>query len=274
MVPDFGRRGDRFVAVFDREWKTVARTRLYWVVAVGFAVTVLVTSLIGGISGYVAVVLKLLTPLEILLPVLGAAFGYRALLVDRASGELAMLRTFPLSRLAYVSGVLVGRLTLLLGVVTTSLLLVGLVVPFATGGSNQYLLRQTTYNGPLLYVRFTVLTALATVVFGTVVTAISAAASESRRAVALAVLLVVGLTIGLDLAIVTGYAVDVFSKETLPWLLAMSPASAYRGLVLELVIEPAAASSIEGGWVLANVIGLLVWLVGSLAVATRLIWDV
>lgn len=267
------RMNGRLAAVFEREYMTVRRTRVYGFVGLGFTALVLALALVGGVSGYISVVLNLLTPLEVLLPVLGAAFGYRALLADRASGELQILRTFPLSRRTYVSGILLGRLLVMLVVVLVPLVLVGLAVPLLTGGSSEFLLRRTTYNGPILFVRFCVLTATAAVVFFTTLAAVSAAAADSRRAIALAVLSVVGLAIGLDIAIIAGIATDLVAPELLPWVLAVSPVSAYRGLVLALVVEPATAGSLQSGSVVANLLGLTVWLLGTVAVSFRLAWD-
>ncbi|MFB6102491.1 MAG: ABC transporter permease subunit [Haloplanus sp.] len=262
----------RLTAVFEREFATVIRTRVYGVVGVGFVATVVALGLVGGVSGYVGAILNLLTPLAVLLPVFCAALGYRSLLTDRESGEADVLRTFALPRWAYVGGVLLARLTVVVLIVLLALVVVGVAVPLFSRGSSEFLLRRTTYNGPLLFVRFSVLTAIATAVFFTAVTAVSAAASRSRRALALGVLLVVAFTVGLDLVIVAGIATDVFTPDLLPWLLALSPVSAYRGLVLALVVEPATASSLQAGSAFANSLGLVGWFAGSLAAATKLVW--
>lgn len=262
----------RLVAVFEREFNTIIRTRVYGIVALGVVSAIVVLGLVGGVSGYIGVILNLLTPLAVLLPVFCAAFGYRVLVVDSESGELDVLRTFSLTRGVYVSGVLLGRLTLMVPVVVVALAIVGIAVPLFTGGSSEFLLRRTTYNGPLLFIRFCVLTAIATVVFFTIVAAVSAAASRSRRAIALGVVLVVALTVGVDLVIVAGVATEIFSSDLLPLLLALSPVSAYRGLVLAFAVEPATASPLQAGSAFANFLGLLGWFAGSLTVATNLVW--
>ncbi|MBX0296913.1 hypothetical protein [Haloarcula nitratireducens] len=263
---------NRLLAVFEREFRTIIRSRTYGVIALGFVVAVLALSAIGGVSGYISVILGILTPLEALLVVLGAAFGYRALLADDLSGELDMVRSFPIPRVAYTGGVLLGRVTAIVSIVLASLFIVGVVVQLSPSGSTDYLLRRTAYNGALLFVRFSVLTTIAAVVFFTVITAVSAAVNRLQQAISMVVLVAVMLALGLDVAILTGLATNVLSPSSLPWLLALSPLSAYRGLVLALVIESASAATLQSGSVLANSIGLLGWAIGSLVVSVRLVW--
>lgn len=264
---------DRLVATFEREFRTVVRTRVYAVVALGFALSVLTLAIVGGVSSYVGVVLDLVVPLEVLVPVLSAAFGYRALLADERSGELPIVRTFPLGRTTYVAGILLARAVAVVVAVLVPLLVLTVTTPLLTGGSSRYLLRQTTYDGPVLFVRFTLLTLVASVVFLAAVLAVSAVARRTRSAIALVTVLLVALTVGLDLLIVSGYALSLFSPETLPWLLPLSPASAYRGLVYGLVIDPATAASLQAGSTLLNAGGLLVWFLLSVAGAVSFVWE-
>lgn len=259
-------------AVIEREFRTVMRTRAYLLVSLGFAAVLVGLALVGGVSGYLSVVLNLIVPLELLLLVLTAALGYRALIADRESGELDILRTFPVSRSAYVSGILVGRLTVLLWVVLGTFLVIGIAVPLLTPESSQFLRRQTTYNGLLLFVRFGVVTALATIVLFTIMVALSAVARESNRGLALVILAGVSLAVGFDLAIVAGFAVDLFPGTWLPWLLATSPLSAFRTIVLGTVVEPAVESEMRAGSVTASVASLLLWFAAALKVATTFAW--
>lgn len=258
--------------VYDRERLTVSRSRSVLLVATGYGLLVLLLGMIGGVSGYVGMVLNLLTPLEFLLPVIAAAFGYRALLEDELSGESAVLRTFPLSRESYVGGILLARIVILLAVVLGPLEVIGIVVPFAADASSRFLLQRTTYSGVVLYLRFAVLTAAGAVVLFTIVATVSAAARQLRRAITLAVLIAVALAVGFDLLIIGGYAVDLFPPEWLPWLIAGSPVSAYRSLVLTLVVEPTATMSIEAGSSILSILGLLLWLFGSLGASIVLVW--
>jgi ABC-2 type transport system permease protein len=260
-------------AVIEREFRTVTRTRAYILTLLTFVAVLVGLALVGGISGYISVVLNILLPLELLLPVLAAAFGYRSLIADRESGELEMLRTFPISRLTYISGILIGRLTVLLLVVLGTFLVIGISVPLLTPESSQFLQRQTTYNGPLLFIRFGVLTALATTVLFAIMMALSAVSRNSSRGLALVVLGGVGLAIGLDLAIVVGFAVELFPQGWLPWVLATSPLSAFRTLVLGTVIEPAVESQMRTGSVVGSLVSLFLWLSGALIVAVSFVWE-
>lgn len=263
---------ERFLAVYEREFTTVVRTRVYGIIALGFVLIILGLGLTRSVSGYVSVILNLLVPVEVLLPVLCAAFGYRALLADRESGELDMLRTYPLTRVTHISGVLLSRLTFVLLIVMLSFLFVGILIPVLKQGGSEFLLRRTSYNGPVLFVRFGVLTSVSSVVFLAIITAISAAAGRSQRMVAVAVFAVFGFALSFDLALVGGFATDVFAPRPPSWMLAVTPTSAYRGLVLRFVIEPASASSTRSGSAVANVVGLFVWFVGSFATAVYFDW--
>lgn len=262
----------RTAAVAERELRTVTRTRTYGVLSIGFVTVLVGLALTGGVSGYLSTVLNLLTPLELLLPVLTATFGYRALIADRESGELDILRTFPLSRPAYVGGVLIGRLTVLLTVVLGTFVVLGVAVPLITPESSQFLRRQTTFDGLLLFVRFAVVTSLVTVVLLTIVTALSAVARRSNRSLALTGIVVIGLVVGLDLAIVTGSAAGFLPNKMLPWLLAVSPLSAYRTLVLGTVVEPAIETTLRAGSIGASLLSLSLWLLSAVGVAAAFVW--
>jgi hypothetical protein len=54
-------------------------------------------------------------------------------------------------------------------------------------------------------------------------------------------------------------------------LIALSPASAFRGLVLDLVVG--AVSGRDAGSALGGLIGLVGWFGGSLVVAVLTVWD-
>ncbi|MFC6730499.1 ABC transporter permease, partial [Natronoarchaeum mannanilyticum] len=126
---DVGARADRTTAVFERELGTLARNRLYPLLAVGFAALIVAIALGSDVSGYVPLVATLLTPIELLVPVLVAAMGYRSILGDRERGELDVLRTYPATREEYVVGVFLGRLVAITATVVAPLLAVGVAVP-------------------------------------------------------------------------------------------------------------------------------------------------
>ena len=70
---------ERLFAVADRELTTVVRTPAYVLAAAGFVVVVLGLALASGLTGYVPLAVDLLAPVEVLVPLLAVAFGYRSL---------------------------------------------------------------------------------------------------------------------------------------------------------------------------------------------------
>ena len=63
------------------------------------------------------------------------------------------------------------------------------------------------------------------------------------------------------------------SPETLGPLVAISPNSAFRGLVLGTAVGDVFTRSAPTGSPLVNVLGLLAWLVAGLVVAVRTVWS-
>ena len=262
---------DQFVTVFERELRTLGRTRSIWLLAVGFLGLTLGIALLGGASGYVPLSLSLLTPLELLIPVFAAALGYRAILADRERGELRILQTYPIESETFTGGVYLGRLTGLLCVVIGSLLFAGLLVPIVRP-SPAILTRTGGLDSPLLYLRFVVLTAVFAAVLLAVMVLLSATVRNARRGLVLAVVLVLVLAIGFDLAIVLGLAGNLVAPESIPWDLAMSPVSAYRGLVLTYVVALAVTTPIEPAAPLLSIASLLLWFLFSLLITAWQVW--
>jgi ABC-2 type transport system permease protein len=254
-------------ATVRRELRTVSRTRVHLLLAGGFGLAVVGLVWLSGATGYVPTVLSLLTPLEVLLPVLTAAFVYRSVLGDRERGELALVRTYPTRVRTYVLGVYLGRATALLGAVLVPLLLVMTMVALGSRDAT-FLVQHSGLDSPTLFVRFVVLTALFAAVLAAVFTALSAVVRAVRRGIALAVALVVVLVVGLDLAIVAGLATGLLPEGVLPVVLTLTPNGAYRSLVLETVVAPVVTSPVRAGAPLPAVLGLLAWGVGSLLVGT------
>ena len=106
-------------AVARREIRTATRNRGTLVLFVGLAAILLGLTWLGDghESGFAPTVVDLLTPVELLVPVLAFAFGYRALLGDRESGELETIRTYPIASGGYVFGVWYGTLYSMIGTV-------------------------------------------------------------------------------------------------------------------------------------------------------------
>ena len=265
--PGWRHRLGRVVA---RELRTVARTRTFGLLAAALAAVVVAIAWVGGgvRAGYVPAVVDLLTPLELLVPIVAVAFGYRAILGDRRRGELDVLETYPLSARELVVGVYVGRALALTVAVVVPLVVVGLGVVLAREAPLAIYATHAGADSPLLYARFVVLTAAFALTMLAVAVAVSALVGGSRSALALAVLALVVLLVGLDLALVAGLASGVLGESSLVHALAVSPLSAYRGLVFETVVLTAAGTGPRVASPGASLVGLLVWTVGSLAVAT------
>ena len=262
----------RLATLIDRELRTVARTRAYLVLSVGFALVVLGLAWTGGTAGFVPVVLTLLTPMEVLVPALAVAFGYRAVLGDARRGELDVLRTFPVTRFEAVLGVYLGRASALFVAVSLPLLLAGVLAGLLGGASSTVFVTHGGADSVLLYLRFVVLTAVFALVTLAVALVVSTAMTSLRGAIALGVALVVVLVVGLDLGLVAGLAAGVVPDWALQWLLALSPNSAYRGLVLQTVVGPVGLADVRAAPALANVVGLALWLAGGLALAVWTVW--
>jgi ABC-type transport system involved in multi-copper enzyme maturation permease subunit len=254
-------------AVIRRELRTLARTRVHLLLAGGFVLAVVGLVWVSGSTGFVPTALSLLTPLEVLLPLLTAAFVYRAVLGDRERGELALIRTYPTRIRTYVAGVYLGRVTALLGAVLVPLLIVLVMVALGSVEST-FLVQHSGLDSPVLFVRFAVLTALFVAVLAAIFTALSSVVRVLRRGVAVAVAVVVLLVVGLDLLIVAGLATDLLPESALPVVLTLTPNGAYRSLVLETVVAPVVTSPVRAGAPVPAVLALLAWGLGSLLVAT------
>ncbi|MFB6122813.1 MAG: ABC transporter permease [Haloferacaceae archaeon] len=264
---------DQLFAVVGRELRTVVRTRAYAALAVGYAALVVALAVTGGASGYLPLILDLLTYVEVLVPALAVAFGYRAVLGDARRGELDVLQTYPLSKTTFVLGVYLGRVTALLAVVLVPLLLVAALVPLVGGTQSSVLATHAGADSAFLYLRFLVLTALFSLVCLGVALAVSATADSVRAAVALGLGFLVVLVVGLDVGVVAALAAGVVGEGSLQWVLALSPNSAFRGLVLETVVGAVSSPSVRAAVPAANLVGLGIWLAGSLSLSIWAVWD-
>ena len=232
--------------VFRRELATIARTPGYGVLAVGLLLVLggLIAAGGGGRTGFVPAVVDLLLPAEVLVPLFAVVVGYRALLSDTASGELAVIRTYPVSVTSYVVGVLLARMVALFVVVVTPFALLGLFIWLTAAPDTGIFATHTGVDSPYLFVRFLVFIMLFGVAFLSLAAAVSAVASSRRSAVALAALTFVAGVVGGDLALLRALA-DGTSPSAIPVWLALTPNGAFRGLVFEYVIGAAFAP--DGG---------------------------
>ncbi|AUV81177.1 hypothetical protein C2R22_05480 [Salinigranum rubrum] len=93
---------------------------------------------------------------------------------------------------------------------------------------------------------------------------VSAAGTSSTGALAVTFL------VGIDASVVAGLAGSL-SPDVLPLAVVLSSVSAFRGLVLDLVIG--AVSGRDTGSTLHGLVGLVGWFCGSLLAAVVTVWD-
>lgn len=266
---------DDLFVVATRELQTVIKTPALIALAGVFAVSVIGVAWAGtgGSGGFVPLILDLLTFVEVLVPLLAFAFGYRAILDDRLTGELDMLRTFDVDRVAYVGGVYVGRAVALVGVVIMSLLVAGVLVPTLTADQPTFLAQNRAADSALRFLRFVALSAGFTLVALAVTLAVSAAARTLRSAFVLATVLIVAFVVGVDTALIAGLASGVVPPKDTALFLAVSPNSAFRGLVLTEAVGVVGGVSLNAGNTLLNAIALLVWWLLGLGIAVWRVWS-
>ena len=266
---------DDLFVVATRELRTVVKTPALVALAGVFAVSIVGVAWAGtgGSGGFVPLTLDLLTFVEVLVPLLAFAFGYRTILDDRLTGELDMLRTFDVDRTAYVGGVYVGRAIALVGVVVASLLAAGVLVPVLTADQPMFLAQNRAADSVLRFVRFVVLTAGFTLVALAVTLAVSAAARTLRTAFVFAAVLTVAFVVGVDTALIAGLASGVVPEDGITLLFAASPNSAFRGLVLEAAVGVVSGASVNAGSTPLNVSALLSWWLLGLGTAVWRVWS-
>ncbi|MFP4188070.1 MAG: ABC transporter permease [Halobacteriales archaeon] len=260
--------------IFRREVLTVLRTRSYLALGVGYAAVVVAAAWFSGgaESGYLPVASSLSTPTELLVPVVGFALGYRAVLSDRSTGELDVLKTYGLGRAEYVLSLYAGRLVALSVVLVAPLIVVGGLVWTQSGPSITVIAWHGGVDSPLLLARFAVLT----IGFGasvlSVAVAVSAVSGTVRSALALVVLVWLALAVGADLGVIAGVVTERLGDDAVVWLTSLSPNTAFRGLVLETVVG-VASEGVRATSATASVFSLVAWTVIPLGVAVRTVWE-
>ncbi|SEH12727.1 ABC-2 type transport system permease protein [Natronorubrum sediminis] len=260
----------RLKTIVRRELRTVVRTRTFFVLALAFAAVVLGIAVVGESiqAGYVPTLVDLLTPLELLVPVLAVAFGYRAILGDDQRGELDVLETYPVSGRELVLGVYLGRAIGLLATVVVPLVIVAVAVAVTEGSQLSIYATHSGADSPVLFGRFVVLTALFALSVLAIAIAISSVVSGTRSALALAVVALVILLVGMDLAIAYGFSIGIIGDSELVYTLVLSPLSAFRGLVFESAVVVASGTGPDVAAPISSLVSLVGWTVGSLGVAT------
>jgi len=256
-----------------RELRTAARTRSYYLFGLAVGGVLLGLTLGGGgaATGYIPTVVDLLLPLEVLVPILAVAIGYRAIPSDLDRGEVAMVDTYAVSPATYVGAVYLGRAAVLSAIVGVALVAVGIVVAVVAAPDTGVFATHSGVDSPILFGRFLILTLLFGNALVAVVLLASVAVASARTAIVAAIGAVLVGVVGGEAAILLGVLDGMFNEATLRLVLGFVPNSAYRGLVFETVIGVLSAG--ESGYAspLIGMIGLVLWTVASLGAAARLL---
>jgi len=264
----------RFWTVFVRELRAAVRTRAYLGLLAVLAAALFGVARAGGgpAGGYVPTVVDLLVVVEVLVPTVAFAVGYRAIADPADRGELDVLETYPLPSWAYVGGVYAGRSAVLLALVGLPLAALGVHVATTAGPETTVFASHRGVDSPLLYLRFLALTLWYALIALSLAFVLSALAGSRGRALVLALAGLLVVTVGGDVAVFAGLDGGLVTSETLGGALAMTPAGAYRGLVFDQVLYvavPGRSAFVSGAVAVGS---LLFWWVGSL-VATELVTD-
>lgn len=253
-----------------RELLTVARSRVYVGLLVGVTLVSFGMLAAGGGPevGYVPTAIDLLLPFELLVPAVAIALGYRVITDDVDRGELDVLGTYPIPAWAYVLGVYLGRAIALLVAIGLPLALVALYLSTLSQPSPASIATHRGIDSPLLFGRFVFLSGLYGLTVLAIVLALSALASSRRAALGLGILLFGLVVVGVDLLLLRGFGTEWIASHQLTNALAVSPASAYRGLVFETVLHVAFDAETGYASPVASAAGLVGWLVLSLGATT------
>lgn len=257
-------------AVAGREVVTLFRTRSYPALVLGVTAVLLGLAVAGegASAGFLPAATDLLLPVELVVPVVAVAVGYGSIAADARRGELEVLDTYPVPPWAYVLGVYLGRGICVLVAVLVPLALVGGYVALAAESGTDVIASHTGVDSVAVFVRFAVLSGALALVALALALVVSALAWSRGTAILLAVLLLAFVLVGGDLVLLRGVGTGVLGRETVTVALALSPTSAFRGLVLETVVPTTLGTDRQFASPLASALGLFVWTVASLVVTT------
>ncbi|MFC7078491.1 ABC transporter permease [Haloarcula halophila] len=257
---------ERVWRVFAREVQAAVRTRSFLALALVTTIAVFGVATAGGpAGGYVPTVVDVLVVVEILVPTVAFAVGYRAMADPIARGELDVMETYPLPTWGYVGGTYAGRAVVLSAVVGVPLAALGVYVATTAGPETTVFASHRGIDSPLLYLRFLALTLLYGFVSLSLVVLLSVLAGSRSRALVLALAGLLVLTVGGDVAVFAALDGSVLPSESLGGVLAVTPAGAYRGLVFDQVLYVAVPtrSSFVPGWLATG--ALVGWWAATLA---------
>ena len=256
-------------AVIRREVSTAVATKTNLGLWIGFVAVLLAVAWFGGGMqvGYVSTIIDLLTPLELLVPVIALVFGYQAILADERRGVLDVLRTYPIRPWQMVIGVYAGRAIGLVAIVATALSTLIYPIFLTEAHRPVFYATHTGSDSVGLFLRFIVLTVCFALVVLAVAIAISALVGTTRTAIAAAGVATFGLLFVADIALVFALSRGLVAESSLASSIAISPLSAYRGLVLETTVAVTAGTGPRTASPLASALGLVIWWLGSLLAA-------
>ncbi|MFC7078108.1 ABC transporter permease [Haloarcula halophila] len=264
---------DRVWHVFAREVRAAARSRSYLALGLVTVVAVFGVAIAGGgpTGGYVPTVVDVLVVVELLVPAVAFAIGYRALSDPISRGELDVLETYPLPIWGYVGGTYAGRAVILVAVVGVPLAALGVHVATTAGPETTVFASHRGVDSPLLYLRFLAITLVYGLVSLSLAVLLSVLAGSRSRALVLSLAGLLVLTVGGDVAVFAALDGGILTSESLGGALSVTPAGAYRGLVFDQVLYVAVPirSSFVPGWLATVALGgwWVSTLVGAAAVA-------
>lgn len=256
-------------AVIVRDLKTTIATPTFVLFWAGITVGIVGLALVGESfeAGFTAVALDLLTPVQVVIPLVGFALGYTAIVGDAQRGELDVLSTYPISGWQVVVGTFLARG---LGIVLLVGFPLAVVAVLTAAADPPHLTMYATHTGgdsPILFGRFAVLTVIFALVMLALTIAISAVIGTVRGTIAAGATLVLVLILGADLGIALGFSVGAIDEGHLLDTLALSPLSAYRGLVLDQAVVVAPGTGPETANVGLSLASLFGWGIGALLLA-------
>ena len=196
----------------------------------------------GGDPTALILIFSLLAPAGLLVPIIGLALGYKAVVGERQSGRMKLLLSLPHSRLDVVIGKTLGR---------TGVLAVAILVGFVVGAA--VIFWQSSRFTPANYLAFTLVTVLLGLAYIAIGVAVSSATRSTFRALigGIGVLLVLEFLWGQVLLVVV-YLVNGFSLPQQPpgewyfFLQGVPPGSAYSSAATALLPENPNALAVAG----------------------------
>lgn len=235
------------VVTFRRELRTIVRTPGYLLLVLGLFAVVFGVLVVGGggETGFIPAIVDLLVPTELLVPVLAVIFGYRALLTDTKSGEYAVVRTYPIGVGPYVAGVVIARMMAFIAIVTVVYGAGGVYVWMTAAPDTGIYATHAGVDSPLVFVRFLAFVLALGVTYLLLAVAVSTIANSRRGAMALGALVVI-VGAAAELGIVAALAAGTVAVDSLTSMLAVTPNSAFRGLVFEYVVGVAFRGEMAG----------------------------